>query len=189
MPASHRTIWRTLRLALATLGLGACTADSTMAPPPPAARPALLADLFAKEPLERRTALANDVTVSAWIGKEGGRIALPDQGFTLIVPRYAVSERTRFVVTAIAGTMVAYEFEPHGTRFRVPLVARQDLSTTKYRLRLLEPLTAGYFADRSQLLQLDGTVLLDELIEGVTSPLTDTFRWPIEHFSGYIVAW
>ncbi|HEX9562782.1 MAG TPA: hypothetical protein VF981_02380 [Gemmatimonadaceae bacterium] len=188
MIRSHRSIWRTFRLALAAVGLGACAADSPTAPMPPDASPALLADLFKKQPLERDVSLRSDVTVRALIGSGGGRISLPGQGFTLIVPRGAVRNDTRFSVTAVAGTMVAYEFEPHGTTFRVPLVAIQDLNDTSYRLRLLSSLTAGYFESRTQLFNLDGTVILNELIPGILSPLTGRFSWPIEHFSGYIVA-
>jgi hypothetical protein len=188
MIRSHRTLWRNLKLALAAVGLGACAAESPTAPLPTAAQPALLANLFQKQPLERHGTLRKDVTVSAVIGRAGGRIELPAQGFTLIVPRNAVRKDTRFSVTAVAGKMVAYEFEPHGTTFRVPLIAKQDLDGTAWRPRLLPGLTAGYFAERGQLLQADGTVLLSELIGGVTSPLTRDFTWPIKHFSGYIVA-
>ena len=188
MSRSQRTFWRSLRLALAAVGLGACTADAPTALSPGDASPALLTDLFVKYPLERKSVLPEDVSVSATIGRQGGRILLADQGFTLVVPRGAVRRDTRFTVTAVAGKMVAYEFEPHGTIFSVALVATQDLGKTVYRPRLLSSLVAGYFIDRGQLLQRDGTVLLNELLQGVTSPLTGDFKWSIEHFSGYIVA-
>lgn len=188
MIRSTRTLWRSLQLALAAFGLGACAVDTATAPLPTGASPLLLADLFVKQPLERKVVLDGDVSVSAIIGKDGGRIVLPDQGFTLVVPRHAVRKNTRFTVTAISGKLVAYEFEPHGTKFGARLSAIQDLGKTEFRFELLPSLTAGYFADRSQLLQRDGTVLLNELIYGSTSLLTREFKWPIEHFSGYIVA-
>jgi hypothetical protein len=150
--------------------------------------PALLGSLFTKKPLKRDAALAHDVTASAVIGPSGGRIALPGQGFTLVVPRGAVEKETHFTVTAIAGDLVAYEFEPHGTTFKVPLHATQELRDTRFQLRLLSSLTAGYFVERSQLLDGNGNVKLSELIQGITLPLTQEFRWKIDHFSGYIVA-
>jgi hypothetical protein len=196
MSRTFRTFWRSLIPGLAMLGLGGCSIDAPTAPVtshlPVAADPGLLGDLYGglvtKKPLRRDEPLARDITVRAVIGSAGGRVELPGQGFTLIVPRGAVRSDTRFEVTAIAGDLVAYEFEPHGTKFREPLIATQELDGTRFELRLLPSLTAGYFRDRDQLFQPDGTILLTELINGITLPLTREFKWKIEHFSGYIVA-
>ena len=113
----------------------------------------------------------------------------PAAGFELVVPRYAVKKSTRFTVTAIKGKLVAYEFGPHGTNFPRSLQAKQDLSVTDWNLLSLRPLTAGYFADRSDLNLLRATALVSEIIRGLTIPLTKQFNFPIDHFSGYVVAW
>jgi hypothetical protein len=187
-------IWRSIRLGLAALGLAGCAADSSLGPKvPDGAAPGLLGDvlgsLVRKDVLTRRTPLARDIEVSAVIGRSGGRLAIPAAGIEVIVPPRAVTSNTRFTLRAIAGTLVAYEFEPHGIRFRVPLVAKQDLGKTNHRLLSLRPLTAGYFAERSQLDLGNATALVSEVIQGLLVPLTGQFAWPIEHFSGYIVAY
>lgn len=193
MSFSLRSIWRSLVVASAAVGLGACGFEAPTAPNASvvtdAPAPGLLRDLLQKKPLRREQALRRDVTVAAVIGRAGGRIELPGQGFTLVVPRGAVKKDTRFEVTAVKGDLVAYEFEPHGTTFNVPLVATQELDGTQVQLRILPSLTAGYFTDRNELLNRDGTLNLLELINGITLPLTREFTWKIEHFSGYIVAY
>lgn len=193
MSFSLRSIWRSLLVATSAVGLGACGLEAPTAPNASvvtdAPAPGLLRDLLQKKPLKREQALRRDVTVTAVIGRAGGRIELPAQGFTLVVPRGAVKKDTRFEVTAVKGDLVAYEFEPHGTTFNVPLVATQELEGTQVQLRILPSLTAGYFTDRNELLNRDGTLNLLELINGITLPLTREFTWKIEHFSGYIVAY
>jgi hypothetical protein len=133
--------------------------------------------------------LVNDITVSAVIGYEGGTVTIPAAGFQLVVPPGAVASRTVFTVTAVSGNLVAYEFGPHGLKFSVPLRARQDLSNTLWRPISLKPLVAGYFLERSDLDQTNAKALVSEVIEGVTVPLSKQFKWKIDHFSGYIVAW
>jgi hypothetical protein len=193
MSKAPRSFWRSIVLALAAVGLGGCALDAPTAPNAPLLpsepAPALLGSLFTKKPLQRDAALPQDVSVSAVIGPAGGRLELPAQGFTLVVPRGAVDSKTTFQLTAIAGDLVAYEFEPHGTTFRVPLQATQKLRDTNFQVRLLSSLIAGYFEERSQLLDRNGNVKLDELIQGLTLPLTGEFKWKIDHFSGYIVAY
>src|SRR5947209_8334288 len=78
----------------------------------------------------RNTPLATDITAGATIGSAGGTITVPGTGLTLVVPRGAVSVPTAFLVTAKAGKLVAYDFEPHGTRFPVALQFQQDLRGT-----------------------------------------------------------
>lgn len=187
-------IWRSFLLGLATLGFAGCSADSPTAPRLPEAGSAglitdLAGTLVSKDALTRKTALTQDVTVSAVIGRSGGRLRIPAAGFELIVPKDAVTSPTVFTVTAVRGTLVAYEFGPHGLKFRVPLEARQDLSGTNWRPLNLKPLIAGYFLERADLDEANATALVSEVIEGLTLPLDKQFNWQIEHFSGYVVAW
>jgi len=187
-------IWRSLLLGLATLGFGGCSVDGPTAPrlsadPSAGLLSSLEGSLVSKDALVRNTTLANDITVTADIGTEGGTLAIPAAGFQLIVPPGAVVSRTVFTVTALSGNLVAYEFGPHRLKFRVPLRATQDLSNTRWRPLSLKPLVAGYFLERSDLDQTSATALVSEVIEGVTIPLSKQFKWRIDHFSGYVVAW
>lgn len=196
------TFRRFIALAAVAVGMSACGADRVTAPSTPVVpdgpSTGLLSDLLggdllggltSKKALARKTALPYDITKSAVIDEKGGTISIPEAGFTLIVPPHAVREPVTFKVTAIAGKMVAYEFDPHGTTFRVPLVARQDLSATTYSWLSLKPLHAAYFTERGQLDLQRLTALVSELIRGLTLPWTRQFLFPIEHFSGYIVAY
>jgi hypothetical protein len=190
----HLRIWRSLLLTLSAFGLAGCGADAITAPKiRTEANPGLVTDLLGgtvtKSVLERKTPLASDITVSAIIGEQGGTISVPAAGFTLTVPRGAVSTKTAFTVTALKGSLVAYEFGPHGISFAKPLIARQALGTTQWNPLEMRPLLAGYFAERSALNVSNATALLSELTLGAVNILTQQFIFPIGHFSGYVVAW
>lgn len=185
--------WKSLILALLSAGVGACRVDAPTAPRlTDQAAPGVVQDLtgtlLEKNALTRRTPLARDITVSATIGRAGGVLAIPAAGFELRIPPGAVSGKTRFTVTAIRGSLVAYEFGPHGLKFPVPLVARQDLAVTTYSAGI-GTLSAGYFLNRGDLDDANAKALVAEVISGHTLPLAKRFSWPIDHFSGYIVAW
>lgn len=186
--------WRSLLAVAALLGLAACATDSPTAPKLTGEADKglvseLIGGLVSKDVLTWKNPLADDIKVSAVIGKEGGSLSIPDAGFYLTIPEGAVQEPTTFTVTALKGKLVAYEFGPHGITFRKALQARQDLTPTDWRLLQLRPLVAGYFADNAHLDYSAKTALLSEVINGVTLPLTKQFKFSIEHFSGYIVAW
>jgi ZU5 domain len=149
----------------------------------------LLDQLVPVKGLTRDRELAKDLTVSEVIGSRGGTIEIPEAGFQLVVPKNAVKQDTRFQVTAIRGKLVAYEFEPHGTTFRVSLSARQSLSGTNATLLNSMFLRGAYFPDRSLLDVQKATAEVSELIGGLFTPLTKTFAFPIDHFSGYVIAW
>jgi hypothetical protein len=190
----RKSLWHSIRFAIASLGVVACAADPATAPRVSAeANPGLVADLLgglvSKDVLTRKQPLSRDITVSADIDKDGGRLSIPAAGFELIIPKNAVKTPTTFTVTALKGKLVAYEFGPHGIAFGRALQAKQNLSATDWSLLALRPLTAGYFAEKSQLNPARASALLSEVISGVTVPLTKQFSWPIEHFSGYVVAW
>ena len=188
-------IWRSLVLALSAIGIAGCSADSLTAPkyqadPAPALVSDLLGTLVKKNVLERTKPLAMDITVSAVITPEkGGTLSIPAAGFALTVPAGAVRTKTTFTVTAIKGSLVAYEFGPHGTKFLKSLQARQDLRPTEWGLLNLRSLVAGYFVDRSALDLTNATALVSEVLSGTISPLTQQFTFKIDHFSGYVVAW
>jgi hypothetical protein len=95
-----------------------------------------------------------------------------------------VSRNTAFQVTALAGSKVAYEFEPHGTRFNLPLVMTQDLHNTQVQSGLVNPLSLslGYFPNSA-----DNTSVTELLTVGV-NVLNLTAVSTLWHFSGYIYA-
>jgi hypothetical protein len=115
----------------------------------------------------------------------GGVLALPSAGLTVVVPPLAVLKPTQMSVTAVAGSSVAYEFEPHGIKFSVPLVATQALNGTQAQNGgSINPLSlfAGYFPDSKRITSVSELLNLNVNVLGQTSVLT------IWHFSGYIIA-
>jgi ZU5 domain-containing protein len=134
--------------------------------------------------------LQQNISVSAVIDQAGGTISIPDAGLTLVVPPGAVTSSTNFTATALAGRLAAYEFEPHGTKFAVPLRFTQDLK----KLSLLGVVTApvldgAYFTDASRLNQAAGLAAVSEIVPATVDLLRLQVGFPINHFSGYLVSW
>ena len=130
---------------------------------------------------------AKERTASAVIGRAGGVLRIPS-GARLVVPAGAVSANVTFRVTQVAGSILAYDFEPHGITFAVPLTLEQPINGTNFD-RFTNPVVRGaYFKD---VLQLDQTRLkatVDEFRPTVLSIDKKWIRFSIDHFSGYIVA-
>lgn len=137
--------------------------------------------------VEWRKSLKSDVSASALIGSEGGVLTLPATGLRLVVPAGAVSGPTQFRATAIAGKLVAYDFEPAGSTFPVALRVEQDLAFVDTKHLTLTGALAGYFPARADLDQARVTASVAEVIPVTWSPTTLSF--PVSHFSGYIVSW
>jgi hypothetical protein len=151
--------------------------------------PALLG-LLPVRGVTRNVALQKDISVSAVIGKAGGTISIPDAGLTLVVPPGAVTSNTKFTATALSGRLVAYEFEPHGTKFNVPLQFTQDLKKVTLLAALTSPLMDGaYFTDEGKLNQNLGLAAVTELLPATVDLLRGRVSFPIKHFSGYLVSW
>jgi hypothetical protein len=150
---------------------------------PDAAMAVLPAPTTALRPVIR-TVPIGDLYVTKDIGPLGGTITLASAGLTVMVPRGAVATNTTFQVHALAGTAVAYEFEPHGTRFPVPLIVRQSLQGTTTPLAL-PSFEAGYFADKSQIVSSTLANVTEEIpaIGGL-----GFVTFPVWHFSGYLVS-
>jgi hypothetical protein len=178
----------------ATFAASACSNESPAAPksvaPPAAPSHSLLGGLLdggatstrTIVPLLRSTPLAADVTVSQTIGPLGGVIAIPSAGLTLVVPPLAVSRATSFSITARKGSYIAYDMEPHGTKFLVPLVATQSLVNTSARGLANVSLSLGYYPDPAHITSVT------ELLSVQVDLLRLTAVATIPHFSGYIFA-
>jgi hypothetical protein len=196
----NRFLKRAAALAFALVATG-CTADVSATAPKaaPAARSNdllggvlgtvgnLTNGLLSVRNLKRNTPLAAPITVVKTIGALGGSLGIPEAGVVVVVPAGAVSGPTNFSMTARAGSVVAYDFEPHGITFARPLVFTQSLRGTNAPLLSLRSMRLGYYADSSLLGET--TSLVSELISGVGSIFSGTFTAPIRHFSGYMVTW
>jgi hypothetical protein len=143
----------------------------------------------------RNTPLAAPISASATVGIFGGQIKLPGAGLKVVIPALAVGRSTKITVTAVAGNQVAYEFQPHGIRFLLPLIVTQDLNGTSaansgglLNSILSGGLFAGYFSSTSDLDQKAGTGLVSELLGVVLNLSSKTATFPVFHFSGYLVA-
>ena len=140
--------------------------------------------------MSRERDLPEDMTASAVIGPKGGELRLKDAGLRLIVPKGAVSAPTTFSVTAVAGPMVAYEFEPHGARFAVPLIIQQTIFNSGPDSA--DPNTynfeAGHFLSRAD---LDGTADIGVVNEALPTRIEKgkgKVTFSVTHFSGYLLA-
>ncbi len=156
------------------------------------ARVQLFSDAQQVNVLKRTSPLAADLTASAEVGAAGGTIEIPGAGVTVVFPAGAVQaplgETVQISVTALAGDAVAYDFQPHGIQFAVPVHVLQNLSGTR---AAHDPLSVGagaYFPDASSLNPLAGTVQVTELRPTFVNLVTGTVDFSIAHFSGYTLS-
>ena len=180
---------RTLTAAVVTAALFGCGGSDGVVSPS-SARPApgagaqhtLLSSPETVVGLQRTTPLAAPITVSKYIGALGGTISIPQAGLTVVVPPLALSSTKLITVTALAGSNVAYEFQPAGTKFNVGLAMTQSLVGTNYAS--VNPLNmfVGYFADSSNPLSVSEVLSVNVNLVSLTAAST------IWHFSGYIYA-
>jgi len=181
-----RTFFRAL-IVCASTALAACSDVPTAPTDALAPSNGLVSDLLGgrrNQPdsavvIRRRVPLAEDEVVSQWVGRLGGIIRLPQAGLTVVVPIGAVERPTRITVTAPAGDLVGYDFQPHGLQFQRPLTITQDLLSTE-GLGLLD-LQAVYFEG-----ELAPSV---KALERLPVWLLNTLGlYRVEHFSGYAMA-
>jgi hypothetical protein len=190
---------RLVSLAVALVAVASCSTDQTTSPVAPSRAPSvqapsadllggvtgLVASLVSVNGLQRTTPLAASITVTKTIGTAGGSFAIPEAGVTVVVPAGALTKPTVIKMTARAGALVAYDFEPHGITFAKPLVFSQSLRGTNASLLSVPFLQLGYYKDASLLTKTGG--LISELLGGVVNVLEWKFTGTIPHFSGYMV--
>lgn len=180
----------------------ACSSDSVTAPDMKA-KNGLLGDvlggvggvvtglvngLIPVQSLQRDRAI-NSITRSFTVTRgDGGRIEIPEAGLRVDVPSGAISTSSLIItVTVLPGKSVAYDFQPHGTKFLKPLAFRQDLENTSWdHSGFRGTINGGYFKDAGQVNLLSGLALLDELFP--VEIRTHEARYNINHFSGYMVS-
>lgn len=192
----HTHLRRILALGLGALAVASCGTEHLTAPaapqvqqPAPAASSndllGTVASLVTMNGLQRTRALPAPITVAKSVGPEGGTLAIPEAGVTVTIPRGALTAATKITMTARAGTLVAYDFAPHGITFAKPLVFSQSLRGTNATILNAPLLRLGYYQDASLLTRTGGIV--SELLGGVVNALSWTFTSKIPHFSGYIL--
>jgi len=190
------------RISLLAAGIAlfsACSSEPISAPQAPASAPSkdllggllggvvnTVTNLIAVPGLQRNIPLLADITVSKTIGTAGGTLSIPAAGVTVVVPSGALSSNTVITMTARKGTLIAYDFAPHGIVFAKPLVFTQNLSGTNASLLNAGQIQLGYYADPSQLTLVGG--LVSELLGGNVNLLAWTYTGNIKHFSGYMMS-
>jgi hypothetical protein len=138
-------------------------------------------------PVTRNTPLAENVSWSFTVGSGGATSSNSAVGLTIHVPPGAVSSSTTITVTALQGATLAYGFAPHGLQFARKVTLTQKLNGTSVANQLLPMLSGAYFSSDEPILS-GGLALVSEVVSGLLNPLFKTFSFPIEHFSGYLVA-
>jgi hypothetical protein len=149
--------------------------------------------LMRAQGLLRTAPLAQTVVVVKTLSRGGGGINVPGTDFQLQVPNGAFAEQSMtFTITAYAGNVVAYDFQPHGVTFLKPLKAVQQLSHTNWKTLKLPngtyAFTGAYFADVNQVDWTSGQALVNELMPSTYQVGGSTMTWSVPHFSGYLVA-
>lgn len=138
--------------------------------------------------LERTIPLADDVIVSKVIGTTGGVIEIPTAGLRLTIPPKALEHPTEISVKAHAGKLVAYSFQPHGTRFARVLTADQSLAGTLADGSDVRVSTRGYFSDPASIDWSSNRAEVTEvsLVREIGMP--GEIQFYLNHFSGYLIA-
>jgi hypothetical protein len=193
MPLLHRrTVLPTLAVA-ALSALAAC-ADGPAAPlRAPSAAPQLelapstgestataVEGLLWSSPVKHETA-------SKVIGPKGG--SLSAGGMKVVVPKGAVGTDVTFSVTRVGGRIVAYEFQPHGARFQVPVQLEFETKGIDWSSLAGATHVAGaHFLDASALDQATGTAVVNEFVPTIVAVDKSKVTMAVPHFSGYMVS-
>lgn len=130
---------------------------------------------------------AGKSSVSKVIGPRGGSLDLPGGG-KLVVPAGAVTSNVTFTGIRVPGPVVAYDFQPAGARFSVPLTVEVPLGLTEaYALITGSTLQGAYFPSDAALDPTTGTATVTEFQPTVIDWRSGTVSYQVTHFSGYIM--
>jgi hypothetical protein len=144
----------------------------------------------------RNHPLSKSITVSGVIGPKGGQIKIGEAGLTVVFSKGAVLQNTTITVTADAGSLVSYEFGPHGTQFLAPVAIEQDMQKTTFggKPDKAATLYGGYLLHGTSDIVGD-SAKVSEFHAAQSSVSTDSFGkkqlkdavYVVWHFSGYIL--
>jgi hypothetical protein len=130
----------------------------------------------------------SQTTSSRVIGPDGGSVSISN-GIKVIVPRGAVATNVAFSVTRLAGRIVAYDFQPHGIRFAVPVQIEQPtLGTSLKDQPTVSGIEGAYFPEASSLDQAAGTATVTEFRPTFVSADNAWVKFTVDHFSGYMLS-
>jgi hypothetical protein len=135
-------------------------------------------------PAKRLTPLEEDVSWTFTAGPSGAISRNDALGLTIRIPPGALTTTETVTVTALAGSHVAYRFEPH-LEFGRSVSLEHDIAVLR-PLSLLR-LVGGHF-EGSSLQISNGFAAVTESVPASISILAGTIRLDVEHFSGWIVA-
>ena len=172
--------------ALAMVGLAGCANDGVSGPEatPVAEAPASLTTTTPAGLLARPVALASTLSSSATIGPLGGTISLSKVGLKVIVPAGALLTSTRITVSTY-NKALGYDFQPHGTKFLVPLVIVQSVPADFTPPSLLNVV---YVADRTQVDESTMTANANEFLPLALDTGLGQITFSVSHFSGYMLS-
>ena len=163
--------------------------------PPPAPAPA--GPTGPPQPaITRKQPLKKSVTTTQVIGPKGGKIKIGQVGLTVVFSKGALLQNTKITITADAGSLISYEFGPHGTQFSAPVAIEQDMQQTTAGGNTAQAsnLYGGYMPDGTSDIARD-SASVSEMHKAQTSVGTDDSGKPqlkqsvfvVWHFSGYIL--
>jgi hypothetical protein len=204
---------RLAALLVAAVAALACGDAASLAAPQPLAPegPSLSASHLPHVPhggrlrialLRRTKPLAADEVVCRYIDparSNGDRISLRKAGLTVTFPAGSLPAPTNVCLTAQAGALLTYSFEPHGLRFNHRIEVEQKLhNTSAYHVPgLASSLTGGYLPDGvsedvddsgvGEFSETFNTKVFDDT-HTPTKTLPSTATFHTTHFSGYALA-
>ena len=206
MKFSFRTL---LAMSLVAAGALACSDSPTTARFSPQAANPTLARIKATDSLmlvtetnfsdtalvlKRFKPLEANISVSAVIGRAGGSININAAGGKIDIPAGALDTNTTITMTALAGANVAYEFQPHGLTFKLPVKVQQTIAGTwaaEYPT-LLKGMHGSYYNQASlDSTFVDATKYFAKVSEhqiGYVESNASQIKFYIGHFSGYLVS-
>ncbi|MDF1502768.1 hypothetical protein [Roseisolibacter sp. H3M3-2] len=186
-------------LAASAIALLAACADGASAPRLPQAAPdaaprrdllgATLGTVTAPTAVQGLLWLkeAKQETATKVIGPAGGSLGVG--GMKLTVPKGAVTTNLTFSVTRVGGRIVAYEFQPHGTTFRVPVKLEFETKGIDFASMAGASRIAGaHFLDASALDQTLGLALVTEFAPTIVAVDKSKVTMEVPHFSGWMVS-
>lgn len=143
--------------------------------------------------LKRLTPLAADVSVSAVIGPAGGEIKINEAGGKIDFPAGALTSPTLITMTAYKGYDVAYDFQPHGITFNVPVKIQQSIAGTwaQQYPQLLNGIHGSYFSGSLSDSWVDPGHYFAHIAEnelGYVDTNASQVKFYIGHFSGYMMS-
>lgn len=178
-------------LALAVAGLTVACADGPTAPRAPgtasAPRLEVVDPSVTTNVLERTTAIADTITTVLRVDGNGGKYTVPG-GLKIDVPAATFRAPTTLTVKTLPGTMVAYEFFPHGLVFKKPLAMTQELRGTKWDSHNPANFEVGYFASTADLSWATKQAQVREFLRSTVDVRGQRMAFEVFHFSGYLMS-